>query len=68
MNRLYGSPRSRTSRVIWTFEEIGIEYGLIKTHPHTDIAYEVNPTGKLPVLKIDGSIFTTSTEPVTTRP
>ena len=51
--KLYGFPNSRTSRVIWTFWELGIDYEFIHTQPRSDIAYSVNPAGKLPVLAIN---------------
>ena len=49
---LYGLPGSRTTRVTWTLEEIGVEYRFVATQPHSEIAYSVNPSGKLPVLKV----------------
>jgi glutathione S-transferase len=50
---LYGFPGSRTTRVTWTLEEIGADYEFVATHPHSKIAYSVNPSGKLPALKIE---------------
>ncbi|MGI9404550.1 MAG: glutathione S-transferase family protein [Hyphomicrobium sp.] len=55
---LYGLPGSRTTRVTWTLEEIGADYRFVATRPQSEIAYSVNPSGKLPVLKIaDESII-----------
>lgn len=50
---LYGFPGSRTTRVTWTLEEIGASYEFVATHPHSKIAYSVNPSGKLPALKVE---------------
>jgi glutathione S-transferase len=49
---LYGLPGSRTTRVTWMLEEIGVDYKFVATHPHSEIAYSVNPSGKLPALKV----------------
>jgi glutathione S-transferase len=58
MYLLYGFPGSRTTRVTWTLEEIGVDYRFVATRPHSRIAYSVNPSGKLPALKVgDQSII-----------
>jgi glutathione S-transferase len=49
---LYGLPGSRTTRVTWMLEEVGVDYRFVKTRPHSAIAYSVNPSGKLPALKV----------------
>ena len=49
---LYGLPGSRTTRVTWTLEEVGVDYTFVATRPHSVIAYSVNPSGKLPALKV----------------
>ncbi len=55
---LYGLPGSRTTRVTWTLKEVGADYRFVATDPQSEIAYSVNPSGKLPVLKIgDESII-----------
>ncbi len=61
MYKLYGFPLSRTSRVIWTLYEIGVEFELTKAFPHSETALKVNPSGKLPVLKTEGSYIIDST-------
>lgn len=49
---LYGFPGSRTTRVSWTLEEVGAKYEFVATRPHSKMAYSVNPSGKLPTLKV----------------
>ena len=65
MYQLYGFPLSRTSRVLWTFAETGakpgVDYEFINIYPHSDAAYKVNPTGKLPVLINAGQTLIDST-------
>jgi len=52
MYTLYGFPGSRTTRVTWMLEEIGVGYEFVATRPHSKTAYSVNPSGKLPTLKV----------------
>ena len=61
MYKLYGFPFSRTSRVIWTLYEIGIDFEFIKSFPHSEQALTVNPSGKLPVLEDNGVFIIDST-------
>ena len=55
MYQLIGSPRTRAIRVIWMFEEIGVDYELVPAGPHTGDVNALNPSGKVPVLKVDGT-------------
>ncbi|MEE8310293.1 MAG: glutathione S-transferase family protein [Hyphomicrobium sp.] len=57
---LYGFPGSRTTRVTWMIEEIGADYEFVATRPHSKIAYSVNPSGKLPALKVDSETIVDS--------
>ena len=61
MYTLYGFPQSRTSRIIWTLSELGIDYEFINTFPHSEQAYSVNPSGKLPVMEIGDTKIIDST-------
>ncbi len=52
MSVLLGFPGSRTTRVTWMLEEVGAEYEFVATGPHSEMADAVNPSGKLPALKV----------------
>jgi glutathione S-transferase len=56
---IYGSPRSRTMRILWTAAELGLDY------THVPIAFDdpilkgpafldINPTGSIPAIVDDG--------------
>lgn len=49
---LFGFPGSRTTRVTWMLEEVGADYEFVATRPHSEMAYSVNPSGKMPALKV----------------
>lgn len=53
MYKLYGSPNSRAARVMWTLEELGQPYEVVKAKPHSPELLAVNPSGKIPAL-LDG--------------
>ncbi len=55
MYTLIGFPRTRTFRVIWALEEMGLEYEHNPARPRSDEATQLNPTGKVPAL-IDGGV------------
>jgi glutathione S-transferase len=38
-------------------EEVGVEYKLVVTRPHSEIACSVNPSGKLPALKVGKAVI-----------
>ena len=57
---LYYLPGSRSQRVRWLLEELGLDYkletiDLFKGEGHTPEFLALHPLGQLPVLKIDGS-------------
>ena len=61
MLQLIGSTKSRTFRVIWLLEELGLDY---EHHPHSPRSEEVralNPSGKIPVLVDGDAVLTDST-------
>jgi glutathione S-transferase len=33
-------------------DEVGVDYEFVATRPHSEIAYSVNPSGKLPALRV----------------
>ncbi|MBP0483740.1 glutathione S-transferase family protein [Sagittula salina] len=55
--RLYGSARSRTFRVLWMLEELGVPYDHRPSAPRSDDIRAVNPTGKVPVLGVEGGLI-----------
>lgn len=57
---LYGSPRSRTMRVAWMLEELGLDYDWRQVAPHSAEVAALNPAGKVPVLVVDGTALTDS--------
>jgi glutathione S-transferase len=59
MLKVYGFPRSRSTRVVWMLEELGVDYAYVKVDlgAGEGLAPEfraLNPAGKVPVL-CDGS-------------
>ncbi len=61
MYKLIGFPQTRTFRVMWMLEEIGAEYELEPSPPGSDPVRAYNPSGKIPVLIVDGTTLTDST-------
>ncbi|TCL09451.1 glutathione S-transferase [Shimia isoporae] len=63
MIRLHHLNKSRSLRIMWLLEEIGVEYELIAYHrdKQTRLAppelAEVHPLGKSPVIEMDGRII-----------
>jgi glutathione S-transferase len=60
MIKIYGCPRTRSTRAVWAAEEVGIEYELIKLElmqgEHRSPEFlALNPGGKVPVL-VDGDL------------
>lgn len=50
---VYGAVRSRTFRVLWLLEELGLAYSHVHAGPQSDEIRKVSPLGKIPVL-VDG--------------
>lgn len=53
MYRVIGNVASRSFRVLWMLEELGVPYEHVNAGPRSDEVYAHNPLGKIPVL-IDG--------------
>ncbi|MFT6775255.1 MAG: glutathione S-transferase [Paracoccaceae bacterium] len=60
MYTVVGSPFTRTMRVLWMLEELGQSYELTPAKPHSPEVLAVNPSGKVPVLVVDGVGITDS--------
>lgn len=57
---LIGNNKTRAIRVRWLLEELGVSYTHIPDYPHTEEVQAHNPSGKVPVLLVDGEAITDS--------
>ncbi|TNC82961.1 MAG: glutathione S-transferase family protein [Oleiphilus sp.] len=62
---VYGFPNTRTLRVTWMLEEMGLDYDyqlidLSKGESQSPAYLDINPAGKVPALKADGAYLTES--------
>ena len=57
---VFGAASNRSFRVIWLLEEMGVEFVHHKINPGSPEAKEVNPSGKVPVLKVGDDMITDS--------
>lgn len=60
MYKVYGISRSRTLRVLWMLEELGLPYEHIPVVPHDPELLKVSPAGKIPVLVTPEGVLTDS--------
>lgn len=60
MYTVIGSGKNRTLRVLWTLEELGIDYEQVVGNPGSPEMREHISTGKLPALKVDGEVYADS--------
>ena len=60
MYQVIGTRASRTFRVLWMLEEMGIAYKHVPTGPRSDEVSALNPSGKIPVLRDDEAVLTES--------
>lgn len=58
--RVVGSVRSRTLRVLWALEELGLRYEHDPAPPRSETIIALNPSGKVPALVADGTVLTDS--------
>ena len=61
MYTVIGTVGSRTLRVLWMLEELGLEYEHVQAAPRSEDVVAINPAGKVPVLIVDGTPITDST-------
>ncbi len=61
MYTVIGGLRSRTARVLWMLEELGVPYDHDPAAPRSDEVRALNPAGKVPVLVVEGTPITDST-------
>ena len=61
MYTVIGTVGSRTLRVLWMLEELGLPYQHVPANPRSDDVVEFNPAGKVPILVADGTPITDST-------
>ena len=57
MYTLIGTPKARPFRVLWMLEELGLEYEVVADGPRSENARAVNPTGKIPALKVGDDVI-----------
>ncbi|MHA7888561.1 glutathione S-transferase family protein [Roseicyclus sp.] len=55
-----GNVKSRALRVLWTLEELGLDYEHVDAGPRSDEVTRISPAGKVPVLVADGVPITDS--------
>ncbi len=60
MLKVIGHPFTRAGRLLWTLEELGLEYEMAPVKPHTPEVNAVNPFGKVPNLVTDDGVITDS--------
>lgn len=60
MYQVIGGVRSRAMRVLWMLEELGVPFEHIQASPGSAEVKAVNPSGKVPVLVVDGTAITDS--------
>ncbi|MBE0445858.1 glutathione S-transferase family protein [Psychrobacter sp. FME5] len=66
MIRLHHLNQSRSLRILWLLEELGVPYEIVshqrdaKTHLAPDSLKAVHPLGKSPVIEMDGKIYAES--------
>lgn len=61
MYTVIGTARTRTLRVLWMLEELGLPYEHVAAGPRSAEARAQNGSGKVPVLVIDGVAISDST-------
>ncbi len=61
MLKVYGTAKSRAARVLWLLEELGVPFEHVNAGPRAPEVLAVNPSGKVPVLAVDGAVITDST-------
>ena len=57
MYKLIGTPKTRSFRVVWMFEELGVDYEIIDVGPRTEEVMQHNPSGKIPALLVGDQVI-----------
>ncbi|MEK6204757.1 MAG: glutathione S-transferase N-terminal domain-containing protein, partial [Amylibacter sp.] len=57
MYKVLGMAATRTLRVLWMIDELGLEYEHLPYPPRSKEMLEVNPSGKVPALMVDGQVI-----------
>ncbi len=57
MYKVIGSFRTRTQRVLWALEEMGIAYDWLDARPQSEDVRSVSSAGRVPVLVVDEEIL-----------
>ena len=65
MYSVIGSVQSRTLRVLWMLEELGVPYEHVPAPPQSPDVVALNPAGKVPVLVVENTPITDSTAIIT---
>ena len=60
MLTVVGTPPSRTFRVFWALEEMGLPYTREAEHAQSDPVFALNPLGQIPILKDGDHVLTDS--------
>ncbi|PVH27922.1 glutathione S-transferase family protein [Pararhodobacter oceanensis] len=58
---LIGAAQTRAARPLWMLEELGLSYTHVPVKPHAPDVTEHYPSGKVPVLLVDGEPISDST-------
>jgi len=65
MYRVIGNVASRSFRVLWMLEELGLPYDHVNAGPRSDEVFDVSAQGKIPVLVDGEDVVTDSTAIIT---
>ncbi|MEH6360349.1 MAG: glutathione S-transferase family protein, partial [Amylibacter sp.] len=57
MYKVLGMAATRTLRVLWMMEELGLKYEHLPYPPGSNEMLKINPSGKVPALMVDGQII-----------
>ncbi len=57
MYKVLGMAATRTLRVLWMMEELGLKYEHLPYPPRSNEMLKINPSGKVPALMVDGEII-----------
>ena len=60
MLRVVGTVPSRTFRVFWALEEMGLPYERVTEHAQSKAVFDLNPLGQIPILKDGETVLTDS--------